>query len=61
MVNGFGAAGQGRFDNQLLHINVCPVEGGQLGWQSPDKGGLDAVAIYQARHFDAAALRQVGD
>jgi hypothetical protein len=59
VINGFPLTGESRFDDELLHIDIRAIEGGQLGRQQTNGCRLDAVPINQARHFHAASIRQI--
>src|SRR5690606_1992270 len=54
-------AGDGGFNRQLLDVHVRAHERGQLGRNLAHAGWLDAVRVDEARHLDAAALRQLVD
>ena len=42
-----------------MHVEVGLHQGGQVGWQMADFGGLESVFIDQTGHFDTTAPRQV--
>ena len=56
-------AGEGGFGDEGPDVDVGLDEGGELGGQVADVGGVDAVAVDEAGDFDAAVLGdlEVGD
>ena len=52
---------ENRFDGERLHVYVRLHQCGKMGWNSPDLNRLDPVFVDDARHFDAAAERQIVD
>ena len=56
VIDSFGTAAQRSLDDQLLHVDVRPVQRSQLWRKGANLRWLDAVRVHQAGYLDAAAL-----